>query len=310
MSVVTPQSAGLVDTISMGYQAINRRPWVVGIPAGLSAYLWFDPPLALAELAGSLRAGIGSAALLIGGEGAAQQPLVQQVLLSGARLLIGWLNLVPVHLPTGLAATPAPDSALRLAGAVAAANLTALLLSGLFLTLLGGAVAGERLGPAEALRRSLRVAWRIALYLLAVLGVGLIMGLPFLAISAIVVATLPAAVVPVLGAWYVALFWAYIYTGFAPEAILISRVGPLRAIYHSVNVVRRNLLATLGLLLISFLIVSGLGVVWQRIGDSPGGVAAAILGSAYVGSGLSAARLQFYRERLARWRPRQSGSRA
>jgi hypothetical protein len=288
----------------MGYQAINRRPWVVGIPAGLSAYLWLDPPLALAELAGSLRAGIRSAAHLASTEAAAQEPLVQQVLLSGARLLIRWLNLVPLHVPAGLVAAPGSDSGLRLVAAVVVANLAALLLSGLFLTLLGGAVGGERVAPLDALRQALRVAWRIALYLLAVLGVGLIMGLPFLAISAIVVATLPNALVPVLAAWYVALFWAYVYTGFAPEAILISRVGPLRAIYHSVNVVRRNLLATLGLLLVSFLIISGLGVVWRQIGDSPGGVAAAILGSAYVGSGLSAARLQFYRERLALWRAR------
>jgi hypothetical protein len=77
----------------------------------------------------------------------------------------------------------------------------------------------------------------------------------------------------------------------------MSRAGPLRAIYHSVHVVRRDLAGTLGLLVLSFVIASGLGVIWQRIAATPPGLALAILGSAYVGSGLSAARLVFFRER-------------
>jgi hypothetical protein len=50
---------------------------------------------------------------------------------------------------------------------------------------------------------------------------------------------------------------------------------PLLEIGNSVGVVRRNSLA----------------VIWRQIA-----------GSAYVGSGLSAARLEFYREQAARWR--------
>lgn len=303
MSIVTPQSEGLVDTISAGYRAINRRPWVLGIPAGLSTYLWLAAPQGLAELAGTLRAGLSEAARLISGEAQAQEALVQQVLLSGVRLIANWLNLVPLHVPAGLANTGSGrlNGPLQLFAAVLALNVLALLLDSLFLTLLGIALRGERLSPRAALGQVLTVARQIALYLLVLLGVGLILGLPFLAISAIVIATMPAMAVPVLAAWYIALFWAYVYTGFAPEAILLSRVGALPAIYHSVNIVRRNLLPTLGLLLISFLIASGLNVVWRQLSSNPAGLAAAILGSAYVGSGLSAARLQFYRERLARW---------
>jgi hypothetical protein len=144
------------------------------------------------------------------------------------------------------------------------------------------------------------VAISIGLSLLAVIGVGLLLGLPFLAISAIIIASLPAAALPVTMAWYIACFWAYIYAGFAPEAILISKSGPLLAIRNSVTLVRNNLLGTLGLLLINFLIVSGLSVIWSQLDSNPLGVAAAILGSAYVGSGLSAARLEFYRDQTGR----------
>jgi len=305
LSVVKPQSVSLVDTIGMGYRAINRRPWVIGIPAGVSAYLWLATPLPLAAVAGAARDGLGSAARLISGPDDGQAGMVQEVLLSGARLMVAWLNLVPVHMPAELTGEPAGlGGPLQLIGSVAAVNTAALLLSGLFLSQLGQAVGEEHIAPRESVARGMLLAGHIALYLLALLGVGLILGLPFLAISAIVIATLPGAAVPILAAWYVALFWAYVYTGFAPEAILISRVGPLRAIYKSVNIVRRNLLPTLGLLLISFVIVSGLGVIWRQISGSPAGLIAAILGSAYVGSGLCAARLQFYRERLGAWRGR------
>jgi hypothetical protein len=182
-------------------------------------------------------------------------------------------------------------------GAVLLINCLAVLLSSLFLTLLGEAVRGEQRNLAATLARTPKVAASICLYLLALGGVGLILALPFLAISAIVIALLPGATLLVLLLWYVALFWAYVYTGFAPEAISLSRLGPLQAIYHSVAVVRRDLGGTLGLLLLSFVIVSGLGVLWRQIAGSPPGLVLALLGSAYVGSGLAAARLEFFRER-------------
>jgi hypothetical protein len=275
------------------------------IPAGLSAYLWLGRPLDLGGPAGGLGASVRQAADLLGGSPQVQQEAVSRLLSSDVRLALAWLNLVPVLAPGGDVAAGAGaitiGGPLPLIGSFALINLLALLCSSLFLTVLGGAVRGEPFAPWAALQRSLRVAGTICLAVLAVLGLGLLLGLPFLAISAIVIAAVPAAALPVALAWYIVCFWAYVYAGFAPEAILISRSGPLRALYQSVNIVRRNLMATLGLLLVSFLIASGLGVIWRQLSSSPLGVAAAILGSAYVGSGLSAARIEFYRDRAARW---------
>jgi hypothetical protein len=300
LSIAKPRSASLVDIIGAGYRALNRRPWVIGIPAGLSAYLWLGTPLGLGPLAARLGEALEEVGRLAGGE---RELLARSIIATDVRVALAWLNFVPV-----LAPPPASDGRIiglggpwQFMGALVAINLLALLLSSYFLTVLGEAVSGDARGPMASLRRSLAVAGDIVRYLLALAGVGLILALPFLAISAILVITLPGLTLVVLLAWYVALFWAYVYTGFAPEAILISRVGPLRAIYNSVHIVRRDLIGTLGLLLLSFIILSGLGLVWQRIAIAPPGVALAILGSAYVGSGLSAARLEFYRERLARW---------
>jgi len=61
----------------------------------------------------------------------------------------------------------------------------------------------------------------------------------------------------------IALFWVWVYTSFGIEAMLISDVGPLRAIYNSVHIVRHNPLSVPVLLLLSMVIESGLAVVWR-----------------------------------------------
>jgi hypothetical protein len=273
---------------------------VLAIPAALSAYLWLGAPVGLGPLAEELHLALTEAVGLLGAEQAAREELVRSLLASDLRVALAWLNFVPVLAPRGGTAGAGAiglGSPLELIGAVVLVNLLALLVSSLFLTTLSEATQGERARIWPRLRRSGRVARDICLALLALLGVGLILALPFLAISVIVIALLPGATLLVLLAWYIALFWAYVYTGFAPEAITLGRAGPLQALYKSVHVVRRDLGGTLGLLLLSFVIASGLGVVWRQIAVSPPGLALAILGSAYVGSGLAAARLQFYRDR-------------
>jgi hypothetical protein len=309
LSIAKPRNVSLVDTLSVGYRTLNRRPWVIGIPAALSALLWLSGPVSLGALAAELQLGLADLGVLLGRGQAGTEQLARDVIASDLRTALAWLNFVPVLAPLPGAAGPAPlggpirlDSPAQLLAAAALINLLALLVSGLFLSALSGAVQGESPHVWSVLRRSGRVARDIGLAILALLGVGMILALPFLAISAIVIAMAPGATLLVLLLWYIALFWAYVYAGFAPEAISIGRAGPLRALYQSAHVVRRDLSGTLGLLLLSFVILSGLGVVWRQLAATPLGLACAILGSAYVGSGLSAARLVFYRERERRER--------
>lgn len=290
MSVLKPQTPGLIDTLGAGYAVIHRRPWLLGVPIALSASVWGGPTLMLGMPMGRILEEIGDRRLL------------QQILASDLRLSLAWLNMVPVlPAPPGRSAPILIEGPLALAGWLGLINLLGLIVSSFFLTALSAGVRNERPHPREYLRRSARAAYHIGLALGALVGVGLVLGLPFLAISAVVIAALPTAATIVALLWYVVFFWAYVYTGFAPEAIVMGRVGPLRAIYQSVNVVRHNLIATLGLLLMSMLIVGGLGVIWRQLSATPFGLPLAILGSAYIGSGLSAARLEFFRARAARW---------
>jgi uncharacterized membrane protein YciS (DUF1049 family) len=290
LSVLKPQTPGLVDALGAGYAVIHRRPWVLAISVALSTLLWLGPTITL---------GLPLDRLLP--EGGDRQ-LLTQILASDLRLGLAWLNVVPVlPAPAGRPTAVTIGEPLALLGWLVLINLLALACSSLFLTALGAGVRNDRLWPLAYLRRAGRAAYHIGLALGMLLGVGLVLGLPFLAISAIVIAALPAATTVIALLWYVAFFWAYVYTGFAPEAIVIGQVGPLRAIYQSVNIVRHDLLGTIGLLLLSLLIASGLGVIWRQLSTTPVGLPLAILGSAYIGSGLSAARLEFYRARATRW---------
>lgn len=310
MSIVTPQNLSLIDTLSAGYRALHRRLWVLLIPAGVSTYLWLGAPVALGPVTAELRALLSDAARALGGDDRGRTQLVESVLASDVRVAMAWLNFMPVLPPavevSGVAGVTLRGPAAMLLAALLI-NLLALLLSSLFLSLVADAVSGVKHDMRAALARAPRIAADICLYLLTLGGIGLVLALPFVAISALVIALLPGATLLILLLWYVALFWAYVYTGFAPEAIAlcaaspsVGRAGPLRAIYQSVAIVRRDMGATLGLLLLSFVIASGLSVLWRQLAATPPGLAAAILGSAYIGSGLAAARMEFFRARVSR----------
>lgn len=306
LSIAKPQSPGLVDTLSAGYRALHRRPWALLIPAGVSTYLWLGKPVIIDGMFNGLRESIRQAAQLLGGNQQAQQEMVARFMGSDIQLSLAWLNLVPVLAPSRRVSQAqsvlALSSPIQLMGAFTVINLLSLLISSLFLTVLGGAVCSERFALTPTIQRSLQVAGDIGKALLIALGVGLLISLPFLAISAIIIAYIPSTALPIVLAWYIACFWAYIYIGFTPEALLMSQSGSLHALYQSINVVRHNLIRTVGLLVMSVLIISGFGIIWQRIITSPFGLTVAILGSAYVGSGLSAARLEFYRSQAAHLR--------
>jgi hypothetical protein len=85
---------------------------------------------------------------------------------------------------------------------------------------------------------------------------------------------------------------------FTPEAIVIADVGPFRAMYYSVNVVRRNLGQTLGLTAASLVIGFGLGEIWQRLVGTPPGLLTAVIANAFFAGGLAMAGMIFFNNRL------------
>ena len=90
----------------------------------------------------------------------------------------------------------------------------------------------------------------------------------------------------------------YLYLALAPEAIAVSDVGPFRAIKLSIGVVRRNFWPTFGLIAATYLLNYGLPYGWALLTPQAAGVPLAIVGNGFFTTGLAAAAMFFYQERL------------
>jgi hypothetical protein len=92
---------------------------------------------------------------------------------------------------------------------------------------------------------------------------------------------------------------AQLYLFFAPDAIFVSRVGPIQAIRRSVAVVHSGVWSALTLAILITVILIGMSQVWIALaGQASWGLALGIVGNAYIASGLVAASMLFYRERM------------
>lgn len=81
---------------------------------------------------------------------------------------------------------------------------------------------------------------------------------------------------------------------FASEAMLLDGQGFLAGIWRSMILVRFSGLRTLGFVFLVNLLMLGARAVWGLIGGSPLGIAAAILGNAYLVTGMVLATMIYY----------------
>jgi hypothetical protein len=325
LTVNKPQTTSLIDTISEGYAAINRRPWLLLLPLLLNLYIWFGTQLSFAPLLTDL-SGLMRLRSTPAEQSTAAEEQMRRLSAFDMRQAITWLNFVPTLTMYTINSTDAdclrlglslvcevPPIALErdtikvynVGGALLAfvlLNLLALPLSAIFLTQVAAAVRDDRAGVPVSAQR----AWRAMLALLGkvgvLVGIGLALGLPFAFLLTLLMFFSQVLWLFMIVVMLVVLFWISIYLGFANEAIVVSGVGPLRALHTSFNIVRRNFWGTLGFLALSWLISAGSGMLWLNLAQSSMvGLIVAVTGSAYLGSGLLAARMIFYRERLRRW---------
>lgn len=310
--------------------ALNRRLWIVGIPLALTVYLWFGTHLSFGPIIGSIAETFQQLQTNQAMQADIQAQYDEQVMLlahADMRSTTAFLNLVPTLMRYTVAHTDATGAPLgmpllrelplmitegttRVAVintiplallAILAINVVVLPLSAVFLTLLAEAVRGERANVGQWPRRSATVAWALLGYRLLIAGIGVALLLPLALVAALLSAINVGLGALVLTATMVLVFWANIFLWFVPEAIAISGVGPLRAIHASFNIVRRNFWGTLFFLGLWYIITVGTGLIWTALSTTTTGLVLAILGSAYIGTGLWAARMAFYRERLRRW---------
>ena len=326
---------GLIDTLSSGFKVVQRRPWLILPPVLLDLWLWLGPRWSIQPLADSLLR------LLSPGSVPAEmaqmvEPYRQLLVAAGASFNLWWLmDNNPTWLSTALPGLTAP-ARLGAAPGTIETPAWALLLWAPLVLLLGvalgsvflAAVASQLPAPqADAaaaganpagepesarptagfwLRRALRTFVLAALFGLLMVALLMLSSLVLSVVLTPIFILAPQAAVGVASMAALLLGWlavvAYILLYFVLAAIVSDGVGLWQAMWRSFNVVSRNFWSTLGLVLLLTLILWGFGLIWQRLASvSPLAVLVVILGNAVLITGLTAARLIFYRDRCAQW---------
>lgn len=298
---------GVIDAIADGCFAVARRPVVLVPVVALDLLYWLGgrvtpAPLTnglvrLVELAQQQSPGASDPSDTIDSLRALGQSENLLALLSlGQKPLLPLLAADGIGRPWGTGTIETGHWAVVLALALLFAVLGLFWLA-VALSALAPLVRGEPFEPLTILRRVPR-CWLRLLGLCAIILAGLfLLGMPLLILSGLmaVLGINPAVLVLVT---ILPLMVLYIHLALAPEAIVVSDVGPFEAIKLSIRVVRRNFWPFFGLLAATLLIEQGFPLAWGLLARQPAGVPLAIVGNGFVGTGLAAAAMFFYRERL------------
>jgi hypothetical protein len=305
-NAVRPPS--LVDTLSSGFRTLHRAYLALLVPIALDLWYWLGPRISPQPLVAWLRS-FNTETWDAAREQAA--PLLPQDrpfdlriegILEGRWFFWFWRRIY-TFVPSGDAARPWEPATWYvggfgvLFGTLIVLNVVFALLVVLYLLPLADAVRGNV--PAGRWPRRVMSAW------LRVMGVqGLVLALLIVGgIPLLVVAGAVAQFAPLVGSFLgsallVLVLWLMFTTSFAYDAVVLNGSNPVRALLSSLFVVRTSFWSVIGLYLLSGVILAGLGVIWQGFQSTIIGMLAAMFTSAYVGAGLAAAHLIFYRNRL------------
>lgn len=309
MSVPKAKTATLVETLTEGYWLINRHPWLIILPVLVNIYLVLGAQLSFAPLIEQLTEIMRRLAPPDTPTETALEPVAMLAQMD-MRVPLALLNAVPTlplrllgDIGPGVTGLPQPATLMisSMWGIIAAfglINLLALPLSALFLTRIAADLRSERPGLAGWLRQAGRATIMMLLTALIMAALAMALMFPILVLSTVLMAFSQPLGMLVMTLMFFIIFWGQIYLGFTNEALVLGRLNPLQALLSSFRLVRYNFWSTIGLLAMSYIILGGSAVIWRNLLSSPWGIAIAILGCAYIGTGIQAARFAFIRDRL------------
>jgi len=311
----TSRLPSLVETISQGFAAVHRCLWVLLIPLLLDLCYWLGPRISVQPLVDRLLALVKA---LDPQRWEAFRQQTDGQLTTTTALLDFWqdglvqmpnVNLLkPLNLVTPLIVAPPPpitptvwsiSSLAVLLGAWLLINIIGLVATSVYLLPLADVVRGvdvRRISFARFVRALGSLASIVGLYILA----ALVGGIPLL-LAASIAAVISPALGGIISIFALALLiWLLFTASFSFDAVVVSGVGPLRALLTSLFLVQRSFWSTMGLLILGWMILAGMAIIWQVLSTTTWGLIVAMVGGAYISTGLAAAHLIFYRDRLSR----------
>lgn len=307
---------GLIDTLTAGFRLVWRRPWLIVLPVLVDVLLWLGPQLTVGPLVDMMIEIIEASGISAGAaQGLMVAPDVLVEMAASFNLFwllsnsLTWFNVLvpglmdPVRLGLAAVAVDIPLAMLPVVAALLA--VAGLGLGSAFLTSIVVQLEGPVGLAPSFLRRWLHTwAWVVVygllllvLFMLStfVLSLGIAMVLLVVPGLANVFSTL----VVLAGTWLLVGLFLFLY--FVAAAIASDGVGLGQAVRRSLVVVMQNFWSTVGLILLTGLILVGFQFIFQRLAEiGPVAIIASILANAVLLTGLTAARLIFYRDRLLR----------
>ena len=300
---------GVIDTIGLGYASLALRPLIVLPPIVLDLYLW----LGLRITARPLTLEAASWVRDEGSDGAGIAEDLQRFERSNV------MEFLSLRLPTFSMPTLVPNltsSRLDQIGgtfevgsapwwlvlvAAIVAFVIGLIVGAGWLVALAYVATGigalrDALSPAITLRRSLAIgAW-----LTALAGLFLLVSSPFIAaaIAGIIVGFDGIGLFFLLLLFPVA--WGYMFFFFSIQAIVVDRIGPFAALRASYKVVRGYFWQSMRFIVLSLTITTGFPFALRVFTTNAVGLTLAIVGHAFIASGMIAAAMLFYRDRARR----------
>jgi len=324
---------GVIDAIAEGCFAVARRPFVLLPLVLLDLLYWlgarvsFDPlldwPIALIgwsrqqawfpvdpviqALPPALVAGVESQNPSFGATALAEQIATLREVGQQSDLLellsIGQNPLLPkltggsIGRPWGVGSIDLGSSWLTLFAMFALLSLGLLWFS-LTLAVVATVVRDDPPTPVELARRVLRCWGRLIVLGFLLVAVSIFLGVPLLVLAGLLqfLGLSPGGPALLL---LIPVLLALIFLSRTTDAMAVSDVGPFRSIKLSVTVVRHNFWMMFRLFAAGTLISFGFPIAWAFVARQTAGVPLAVVGNAFLNTGLLAAAMILYRERLA-----------
>ena len=292
---------GIIDTLGLAFASVNRRPYLIVLPVLVDLYLWLGVGVSAGPLTTTIvnwlsrQPGMDSAAVSAFGSAGQHYDLVSLLVVSIPSLLgeLGQATVAGSGPRVWIAGLPW----WTIAPLGATLAVLGVFVGMLYLTTVGYLIA-ERPASLQLCRDALRNAVRMLGFAAVTVLTLLLLATPALLFGGILL-TLGVNVLPLLAvlAW-MAVVWVFFLLFFAQDAIVVSGAGPVRAMFLSYNVVRRNVWTTAGFIAVYLVISTGTPLALRVFTHTPWAVPAAMLGNAYVSTGLIAASMLFYRDRV------------
>lgn len=306
---------GIIDSLSAGYRFLFRCPQLLLIPVLLDLFLWFVPRLSIAPLLQRLADFYQETATVQGVPDDLvdlNRQMAEMLNMLGEQfnLLDLMVSSILLHVPSlmtvvqplpGTSATELNNPLLVLALAIVLSILS-ILIGVVYISLLAQNLPigeGERAWTtSEFLATVLRQWLQVLLFVLLVMG-----GLLAIYIPASIGIALLSLISPALGSFaglvlggltVASVFYLY----FATIGMVMDNLSIRVAVTRSFGLVRHSFWPTLGFVILTNMITLGFALLLNPLAmRPPAGTIVAILGNAYIGTGIVLGLLVFYRTR-------------